>query len=256
MATNRTGVTLGWRVFGLGVIALAVVCLALGDFLPGQPAPKWLPARSLLAHGVGVSLLLAGLAMEWRRTAAWAAAALAAYYGVVVVVLLDGPMIARHHAEYLAYSNTAEQLAIAAGALVVFAMLGPVEPRLAGRLARLGQVAFGVCAVLFGGAHFFYMNLTAPLVPHWLPPSQVFWGYATGVAQVAAGLAMISGVKARLAAVLLTVMYVGFTALVHLPMLVADPSSHGVWVENATNLVLIGVAWVVADSLGGRWRRG
>jgi len=44
-------------------------------------------------------------------------------------------------------------------------------------------------------------------------------------------------------------MYASFTLLVHAPMLLADPSSHGIWAENAENLALIGVAWVVADSL-------
>jgi hypothetical protein len=44
-------------------------------------------------------------------------------------------------------------------------------------------------------------------------------------------------------------MYASFTPLVHLPILLGDPSNHGSWVENATNLVLTGVAWVVADSL-------
>jgi hypothetical protein len=56
-------------------------------------------------------------------------------------------------------------------------------------------------------------------------------------------------VQARLAAILLTVMYASFTPLVHVPMLLADPSSHLNWTENAINLVLTGVAWVVADSL-------
>jgi len=115
----------------------------------------------------------------------------------------------------------------------------------------VGQFAFGVCALLFGGAHFFYMNLTVPLVPKWLPPSQEFWAYATGFAHIAAGIAILTGVQARLAAVLLTIMYASFTPLVHLPMLLADPSSHWIWSENALNLTLVGAAWVVADSLQG-----
>jgi hypothetical protein len=44
-------------------------------------------------------------------------------------------------------------------------------------------------------------------------------------------------------------MYASFTLLVHGPMLLADSSSRMNWSENALNLALIGVAWVVADSL-------
>lgn len=251
MATKQPTPSFGWRVYALGVIALAILGLMLGDFIPGQQVPKTFPDRSVLAYAVAIFMLVAGMAMAWRRTVAWAAAALSAYYGLVVVLLMDGRMIARNAATFLAYSNTAEQLAIAAGGLIVFAAHARIDPVQAARLTRAGQAAFGVCAVFFGGAHFFYMNLTAPLVPAWLPPSQVFWGYATGIAQVAAGLAILTGVRARLAAILLTVMYAAFTPLVHVPLFLADPSNHGTWAENATNLVLIGVAWVVADSLAG-----
>jgi hypothetical protein len=56
-------------------------------------------------------------------------------------------------------------------------------------------------------------------------------------------------VKARLAAILLTVMYVLFSLMVHIPMAIADPANHWIWNENAVNIALIGAAWVVADSL-------
>jgi uncharacterized membrane protein YphA (DoxX/SURF4 family) len=164
------------------------------------------------------------------------------------VILMDGRVILAHYREFLAYSNTAEQLSIAAAGLIVYATSARMDVTLAARLTRLGQMAFGVCALLFGGAHFLYMNLTAPLVPKWLPPTQVFWGYATGVAFIASGLAILSGVQARLAAILTTVMLALFTVLIHGPMLVNDSSNHGIWTENATNLAIMGAAWVVADS--------
>jgi hypothetical protein len=56
-------------------------------------------------------------------------------------------------------------------------------------------------------------------------------------------------VQARLAAILLTAMFASFTVLVHGPLLLADPSSHMIWSENAVNLAVMGAAWVVADSL-------
>jgi uncharacterized membrane protein YphA (DoxX/SURF4 family) len=249
VAAKTSTMRFGWRVYGLGVMALALASFALGNFDPGQSVPKNFPDRTVLAYAAATFMLLAGAAIEWRRATAWAAAALTAYFAVIVVVLMDGRVVLRHAGQFMVYSNTAEQLAIAAGGLIVFAGSARIKAKLAARLSRIGRMVFGVCAVLFGGAHFFYMNMTAPLVPKWLPPSQLFWGYATGVAHIAAGVAILIGVKDRLAAILLTIMYAAFTPLVHAPLFLADPSNHGNWSENATNIVLTGCAWVVADSL-------
>ena len=250
MTAKMTTIAFGRSVYALGVMALAIISLAWGDFDPGQPMPRHFPERTALAYAAAVFTLVAAAALLLRRTVAWGAAALAAYYGLVVVVLMSGRVIIAHYSEYGAYSGTAEQLAIAACGLILYAANARIDGALAARLVRLGQLTFGVCAVLFGGAHFFYMNLTAPLVPKWLPPSQEFWAYATAVGHIAAGVAILTRVQARLAAILLTAMYASFTPLVHLPMLLAGhPPSNFIWYENATNLVLTGAAWIVADSL-------
>jgi uncharacterized membrane protein YphA (DoxX/SURF4 family) len=247
---------LGWRVYGLGVIALGMVCMAWGDFDLGQPVPKDFPLRTILAYASAAFMLVAGTAVEWRRTVALGAALLTVYYRIIVVILMNGRVVLAHYAEFGAYSGVAEQLAIAAGGLIVYAASAEVDTARAARLTRLGQRTFAVCALFFGGAHFFYMNLTAPLVPKWLPPTQEFWAYATGVGHIAAGVAILTGVQARLAAILLTAMFASFTLLVHGPMLLADPSSRTIWSENALNLVLIGVAWAVADSWSPAKRSG
>lgn len=242
----------GRYVYGLGVMALGLLCLVWGVFDPGQPVPPDFPDRTVLAHAAAMFMLAAGTAIAWRRTAAWGAAALAAYYTLIVVALMNGRVLLAHGTEFITYSNLAEQLAIAAGGLVICAASAGIDAAMAARLARVGRLAFGVCALLFGGAHFFYLNLTVPLVPRWLPPTQTFWAVATGVGQIAAGVAILTGVQARLAATLLTAMYASFTLLVWGPMLLVDSLQHWVWSENALNLVLTGTAWVVADSLAGR----
>jgi len=249
VAAERITQAIGWRVYGLGLMAMAAVWLTWGDFTPGQDVPDSFTNRTLMAYLIAAFTLIAGAAIEWRRSAAWGAAALAIYYTLIVVILMDGPGVIANYAEYGSYSNVAEQLAVAAAAVIVFAAFAGINAALAARLTRIGQLTFGVCAALFGGAHFFYMNLTVPLVPQWLPPSQVFWAYATGIGQVAAGIAILTGVQARLATILLSAMYVSFTMFVHIPIVVADPANYYGWTENALNLALIGVAWVVADSL-------
>ena len=249
MTAERTTKIFGWRIYGLGVMAMAMLCLAWGTFDTGQPVPKDFPYRTVLAYVAAAFMLVAGAAVEWRRTVAWGAAGLTAYYTLIVIILMNGHAALGHFTEYGIYEGVAEQVAIAAGGLLVYAANARIDTALAARLTRVGQLAFGVCALVFGGAHFVYMNFTAPLVPQWLPPSQVFWAYATGLGHIAAGVAILTGVRARLAAIMLTAMYASFTLLVHGPMLVANPSSHWILSENALNIALTGAAWVVADSL-------
>jgi uncharacterized membrane protein YphA (DoxX/SURF4 family) len=249
VTAEKTTTGFGRRVYGLGVMALGMIGLAWGDFVLGQPVPKHFPDRTALAYAAAAFMLAAGAAVAWRRTTAWGAASLTAYYALIVIILMNGRLVLAHYAVYGTYEGLAEQLAITAAGLIVYAASAEIDAALAARLTRLGQLAFGLCALIFGGAHFFYMNLTAPLVPKWLPPGQEFWATATGVCHIAAGVAILTGMQARLAAILLTVMFASFTPLVHLPMLLADHTSHMNWTENAVNLALTGVAWVVADSL-------
>jgi uncharacterized membrane protein len=229
-------------------MALGILCLVWGKFDSGQPVPKDFPYRVALAYAAGAFMVVAAAAVEWRRTAVWGAAALTVYYTLVVVILMNGRLLLTDYAVFVTYENIAMQLAIAAGGLILYAATARIDAALAARLTRLGQLAFGVCALVFGGAHFVYMNNTASLVPKWLPPTQEFWGYATGVAFVAAGVAILSGVQARLAAILVTAMLASFGLLVNELQLLAD-HSHWNWTESAVNLAVIGAAWVVADSL-------
>lgn len=244
----------GWgaRVWAVGIVALGLIGLAFGDFEGGQAAPKWLPDRALAAAVVNVFLVVAGAAAAWRRTRGVGAAALAVWWLVAVAALMGGRVILLHPREFGAYSGLAEVAAVGLAGLIVFAGEAAMSEARRAALVRGAQVGFGVCAILFGGAHFVYMNLTAPLVPRWLPGSGVSWGYATGAAQIAAGLAIISGVWGARAAKLLTVMYAAFQAMVHLPLLIGAPGKEFFWSENALNLALVGAAWVVAASL----RRG
>lgn len=241
--------TFGTRVYGLGAVALGLVGLMWGDFaLQWQPVPDSVPGRSVLAYVTGAALVLAGAALFWRRMAVFGAAALAALYAAGVI-LLHGPRLAAHPTALALWSGAAEHLVLMAGGLIAYVSLAKIDAALAARLSRFARLAFGACLLVFGAAHFVYLDFTAAMVPKWIPPGQAFWAYATGAAHIAAGVAILSGVQARLAAMLITAMFAGFSILLHAPNLLADPASHFQWVINAINLALTGAAWVVADSL-------
>jgi uncharacterized membrane protein YphA (DoxX/SURF4 family) len=169
--------------------------------------------------------------------------------------LLHVPRVIAHPTVFVTWSGTAEQLALVAGGLVTYAFCkapptgAATATEASARLVLCGRVLFGVCLILFALAHLFYLKPTADLVPMWLPPNQVFWAYATAAGHFLAGVAILSGIAARLAARLLTGMFVVFTVLVHAPILFNDPDTHFNWAANAMNFALIASAWVIAASI-------
>ncbi len=247
---------LGRHAYGTGAFALGVVGLVWADFaLVWQPVPANVPDRTFLAYLVAAILVLAGAAINVRRTAAAGAATLAALYALGVL-LLHVPRVIAHPESAAPWGGAAEQTALVAGGLVAYAMTAKVSQRVATALLRTGWVLFGVCCLIFGVEHFSYETETAAMVPKYLPLGALFWARFTGWAHIAAGLGILSGIRARLAAQMLTTMFLVFAALVHAPLLASDVNSHLAWTMNAINFCLVGAAWVVADSLRGRtlWR--
>jgi uncharacterized membrane protein len=241
-------VPLGIRFYGLGAIALGAVGIVWGDFaLQWQPVAAWFPGRTVLAYIFAGALVLAGACVndlnpsKGRREVALGAAALAGLYALVVV-FMHGPLIFQQPASVAVWNGVAEQATLVAGAMAAFAYFTQTTGRAAVAL-------MGVCLLMFGVAHFVYLDFTASMVPVWLPGGQKFWAAATGAGHIAAGIAFLTAVQARLAAFAVTAMFGSFSILVHLPLVLADPHAHLSWVMNAINLALTGAAWAVATYL-------
>jgi uncharacterized membrane protein YphA (DoxX/SURF4 family) len=228
--------------YALGVILLGVVGLWFHDFaLQWQPVPKGLPAYGMLAYVSGLLLIGGGVAILSRKGEHLGALLLAAFFGLWVVALHLPNAIA-------GYAHIGAWLAPAESA---FAMLGGVAlfssgvGSLRGPLTTATRLLAGVCCLVFGLAHFNYIDFTASMVPAWIPPNQKFWAWATGIGHFAAGLALVSGIQARIAATLEAAMMAAFVVLLHIPLVVAAPEKHMNWVMLAVATTYTGAAWLV-----------
>jgi hypothetical protein len=113
---------------------------------------------------------------------------------------------------------------------------------------------FGLCSIDFGLAHLTGPRTVVPMIPKWMPFGATFWAVLTGIAFVLAGAAIVSGVLDVLAAKLLGLMLLVFSALALAPLIFSFPHAHGSWGANAYNLTAIGAAWIVAEWLAMRQR--
>ncbi|HEV7165690.1 MAG TPA: DoxX family membrane protein [Gammaproteobacteria bacterium] len=248
--------SVGHAVFAAVMIAVGILGLVRGEFIGvWDGVPNNLPAREMLPYLCAGVALISGLGLFWQRTAALAARVLFVYL-LLWLLLFKGRYIVLQPNVEVSYESSGETAVIVAAAWVLYSWFAADWDRrwlgfmVGDKGVRYARVLLGLALIAFGFSHFAYLENTASLVPGWLP-GHVFWAYFFGSTYLAAGVAMLIGVYARLAAVLTAVQIAMFTLLIWVPIVAVRHVSADNWGEFAVSCALTAGAWVVADSYRG-----
>jgi len=250
--------SVGHAVFAATILALGIIGLMRGNFVPlWDPVGQTFPARAVLVYVCAIIPLVTGAGLFWRRSAAVSSRVLFGWFVVWLVTVRLWYLVTKFGVN--TWWATAQICVMTGAAWVLYVWF--VDDRDAARFPfitgnrglRISRALFGIGLIPFGLAHFLYMNNTAPLIPAWIP-WHVPLGYATGATFIAAGLACITGIQGRLAALLTTLQIAGFTLIVWLPIILRGGANPGQWNEFIMSVTLTAAAWMVTDGYRGvRW---
>ena len=115
-------------------------------------------------------------------------------------------------------------------------------------VSKSGKYIFTIPLIVFGVSHFTKADMMAGMVP---VPGGVFWVYFTGVAMLAAAVAIITNVKGlgSLAAFLTGVLILIYVFTIHLPGVInaKDEMSRMMpMMAMLKDLSMVGGAWAIA----------
>ena len=252
-------IRLGRILFAAGLLALGVQALFRAVAVPAlEPLPHWLwlPVELPLARLSGLLLIGNSLALLCDWNARGAASAL----GLLLLLWLAAlhlPALALQPRDGSAWTGASETLALSGGAWALAGLLDSGRSLRRGwdhvieRGAYAGRLCFGLSLLVFGVLHCIYIDYVASVIPDWIP-APLLWGGLTAVTNIAAGLAIVSGWRARLVATLLASISGVWLLILHIPRVAVRLDDADEWASLFIATALCGCAWLIAGTLP--WR--
>jgi uncharacterized membrane protein YphA (DoxX/SURF4 family) len=121
------------------------------------------------------------------------------------------------------------------------------------KLVAVGRVLYAAPLAAFGAEHLALGRVIIGAVPVWMP-ARLFWVYFVGIALIVAALSLVLGIRVRLTATLLAIMFFLFVVMIHLPNAMAHVHERLIWNVVLRDFSFGAGALALAGSLGSESR--
>jgi len=217
-------------------IGWAIMHFMIGDFIAGR-APAWpqdVPGKIIWAYASGLVLTVAGVLIIGDPTRTIKSDATIVRVGVTCTgLMILGWAGARNLFVVLStldyggvLTNLGKSITIGSGALLVAYAVSKEPPKY---IYTLACVCTGIFFTASGIQHFLFIDFVKTLVPRWIP-GDVFWSYVAGVGLIAAGVALITGILRKQAALVASWMVFAWFVILHVPRGFGETASYNEWI--------------------------
>ncbi|MBL0740430.1 hypothetical protein [Chryseolinea lacunae] len=241
----------GRAIFAIGILGLGFLCVLTGDFIIGRP-PAWSESLSAmkpaLGYVSGAVVVLACAAILASKKGDAGALIIA-----LLILLLSGlRFLPTVMTDWLGGYKT---MALLGGALIVacsFGLEGRTDTlmfmqrkKTTDTLIAVGCFLLAAFFIAGGYAHFKYADFVIGFIPEYIP-FHAFFTYFCGICLVAGGVGILIPATRMLAALLSSIMLLGWFLLLHIPRFVANPGDPSDRMGLCESFAFAGIFFVLA----------
>ncbi|MEI9917381.1 MAG: DoxX family membrane protein [Bacteroidota bacterium] len=213
----------------VALVGWGIMHFMTGDFITGR-APSWpegLPGRLAWAYTSGVLLIVSAISIVSGATFAPNQKTRFAVIcsGILVLAWAGGrnlyAVLPNLDYGYM-LTNLGKSITIGSGLLLI-----ALDKKRS--IFIFASICIGIFFLIGGIQHFIFIDFVKTLVPRWIP-GDVFWSYVAGVGLVAAGIALITGIQRKLAALISSYMVFIWFLVLHVPLGFGETASFNEWI--------------------------
>jgi uncharacterized membrane protein len=230
--------------FAVALIGWGIIHFLVGDFIVGR-APAWpesVPGKIVWAYASGLLLIVTAAAIIYP-TRSIVAGRVGSVAGLLILIWAGGRNLI-HVVLNLDYgfmlTNLGKSITIGSGVLLI--SLRDKKKW----VFTFSSICIGIFFLIGGIQHFIFIDFVKTLVPRWIP-GDVFWSYVAGVGLLASGIALVTGVLRKLAALIASWMVFVWFLILHIPRGFGETASYNEWIaifeSLAVSAILATIYW-------------